>query len=114
MTRFCALTLLLALPLPALADRLASFATCTGQLSAFMEHQWLMQDPGADATRIQRDAMAEFLQATGDARKAMGLRVEAKAAMASALQAADLGGHPERKARLLRQIAACLRLLPQV
>lgn len=110
---FC-LTLLQAAP--AWADDLRIFATCTGRLSALMEHQWLMQDPAADRTEAERDAFADLVQAIalpGQARMAMALRIEAKAAMASALQAAEFGGPPAAKTRLMAQVAACLRLLPQ-
>ena len=102
---------------PSQGDELKTFATCTGRLSALMEHQWLMQDPAADLTKRQRDAFADMIEAVeapDQVRRGMALRVEAKAATAAALQAADFGGHPAARSRVLSQIKACLRLLPQV
>ncbi|NBZ87713.1 hypothetical protein [Stagnihabitans tardus] len=99
---------------PSLGDELRTFATCTGRLSALMEHQWLMQDPAADLTKRQRDAFADLVQAVAlDPARAMSMRIEAKAATAAALQAADFGGHPAARTRVMAQVRSCLRLLPQ-
>ena len=35
-------------------DPLAVFAVCTGRLSAVMEFQWLVQDPGSAETKVWR------------------------------------------------------------
>jgi len=98
-------------------DDLKTFALCTGRLSALMEHQWLMQDAGADRTRAQRDAFADLITAVAapsQIRRSMALRIEAKAATAAALQAADFGNQPFARTRVQAQIKTCLRLLPQV
>jgi hypothetical protein len=102
--------------LPGLCDPLRTFAICTGRLSALMEHQWLMQDPAADQTQKQRDAFTDLLssvQAPGQARRSLALRIEAKAATAQALQRAEFAGHPVLRLRVMAQVKSCLRLLPQ-
>lgn len=113
---FFGLVVLVSGALPLDADPLRTFAICTGRLSALMEHQWLMQDPGADFTKAQRDAFDDLIQSVipPDASGTMALRVEAKAATAQALQRADFAGHPALRQRVLGQIRNCLRLLPQV
>lgn len=105
MSRILALLLLLALP--AQADEARRLAICTGKLSAWVEHQWLMQE-ASEQTQAQRDALARRMAEAGGA---MALRVEAKAAMAAALAEATFGHAP--LAPLQRQITTCLRLLPQ-
>ncbi len=39
------------------SDPLYLFATCTGRLSAMVEHQWLLSDPGSDETATLRADM---------------------------------------------------------
>ncbi len=113
---FFGLVVLVSGALPGLADPLRTFAICTGRLSALMEHQWLMQDPGADSTKAQRDAFDDLIQSVipPDASRTMALRVEAKVATAQALQRADFAGHPALRHRVMSQVRSCLRLLPQV
>jgi hypothetical protein len=85
------------------------FATCTGRLSALMEHQWLMQDRGADRTEAMRDAMAGLLGAvvTPDTEvRAMSLRIEAKVAEAALLGTASFGA-PDQAAWARAHIPRC-------
>jgi hypothetical protein len=59
-----------------------------------MEFQWLVEDPGADRTRDQRDAIVALLGAVtpaGAQGHAMSLRVAAKAAEAGLLRYARFG-----------------------
>lgn len=81
------------------------FAVCTGRLSALMEHQFLTDGPASDATRQQRDAMADILDAMADpvadpvaARHLMGLRVDAKWAYRALLAQAAFGPDPDGRA----------------
>jgi hypothetical protein len=115
-TTLASLCLTFASALPLHADDLKTFALCTGRLSALMEHQWLMQDPAANVTQRQRDAFADLIaavEAPDQARRSMALRIEAKVATAAALQAADFGGQPMARLRVMAQVKSCLRLLPQ-
>ncbi|MEY4984865.1 MAG: hypothetical protein RIR62_3131 [Pseudomonadota bacterium] len=92
------------------------FATCTGRLSALMEHQFLTDGPASDATRDRRDAMAEILDALAppdQTARLMALRVDAKAAHRALLEQARFGPDPDRRAagQADRLIAACTGLL---
>lgn len=95
-------------------DLMRLFATCTGRLSAMMEYQWLVQDPGASDTEARRDAMAELLAAAmpvDGAARAMDLRLQAKAAEAQLLlRALDRNG-AWALALARRQVAGCAALL---
>jgi hypothetical protein len=113
--------LLQALPLCAQArdDTLRLFATCTGRLSALMEHQWLMQDPGSDLTRTERDRMIALLEAAAPPEgqvQAMNWRVQAKSAQAALLAKAGFAPDPAQaawaRARAGQLVAECLSLLP--
>jgi hypothetical protein len=93
-TLACLALPLLAQPVAAEEAALRLFATCTGRLSAAMEHQWLI---GADAgaTQAARDAMEGLVQAAtppGDEARVMGWRVEAKLAQKALLARAAFGG----------------------
>jgi hypothetical protein len=120
-TLVCApLCLALAAPvLPAFATSAPDpewFATCTGRLSALMEHQFLTDGPASDRTRDQRDAMADLLDAVtpaGAARHLMALRVDAKTAHRALLEQAHFGPDPDRRAARLAEglTAACTGLL---
>ena len=94
------------------------FATCTGRLSAVLEFQWLMQDPGADRTQSQRDAMADLLAAVTPPAlrvRAMQLRIEAKVAAADVLARGRFAQNPgvagRARARATELLAACTALL---
>ena len=69
-------------------DPLRFFATCTGRLSALMEHQWLVDGPASDATKARRASLIEVVEAMmppGSEAQVMAWRVEAKAAHATLL-----------------------------
>ncbi len=92
------------------------FATCTGRLSALMEFQFLTDGPASDATREQRDAMAEILDALtppDQTARLMGLRVDAKWAHRALLEQARFGPDPDLRAarQADRLTAACTGLL---
>lgn len=95
-------------------DPMRLFATCTGRLSALMEYQWLVQDPGAEETEVLRDAMAEVLAAAipqTAASRAMDLRLQAKVAEAQVLQLA-LGRNGGWALALVKHhVADCTALL---
>lgn len=107
-----------ALPLCAQAlpptDPIRLFAICTGRLSALMEYQWLVQDPGAAATETRRDAMADLLDAAlplNGAVRAMDLRLQAKVAEAQLLRQ-SLGRNGAWALALAKhQVASCTALL---
>ena len=69
-------------------DPLYLFATCTGRLSALMEHQWIVDGPASDRTRADRDAMLTLVEAAmrqGAEVQVMAWRIEAKVAHAALL-----------------------------
>ncbi len=93
----------LLLPLPATAgeDPLRLFATCTGRLSALMEHQWAVDGPASETTRQARDLMADLAEAAtppGSEAQAMAWRVSAKAAQAALLARATYGADAQGRA----------------
>jgi hypothetical protein len=103
----------LAAPAPALPDMTPVFAVCTGRLSAFVEHEWLMQ---RDPTRAEADyaAMADVLAAVTDpalASEVMGWRITAKAALRALLARADLQGDLAAAPRAAALIGECRRLI---
>lgn len=120
-TFVCGLCLTLlapALPVCAETDPLPLFATCTGRLSALVEHQWLMQDPASDATERLRDQMADLLAsvtAPVAAAHAMDLRLQAKAAEAALLSLATFSTEPafagQARQRAIALTDACTALL---
>lgn len=92
-TLFAVLTIAAPLcgPVRADEDLLRTLATCTGRLSAEMEHHWLMGDRRADQTEAQRDALADVLEAMAPpefGRTLLAWRVEAKMAQVSLLSRA--------------------------
>lgn len=99
-------------------DPAITFATCTGRLSAQMEHQWIVDPPASDRTRDQRARMIELLDAVtspGEGRRVLNRRVEAKMAQAQLLTRARYDAHPAQAARAQRladrELSACLSLL---
>jgi hypothetical protein len=117
---FFLIPLLQALPLCAEPsdDTLRLFATCTGRLSALMEHQWLMQDPGSDTTQSERDQMIALMEAASppDTQvQAMNWRLQAKTAQAALLAKAGFAPDPAQaawaQARAGKLVADCLSLL---
>ncbi len=99
-------------------DPVMTFAACTGRLSALMEHQWIVDPPASDETRMQRARMLSLLDAVllpEQGRAALKWRIEAKQAQAQLLSRAR---HPLNSrqaayaARIARrEVAACNALL---
>lgn len=92
-------------------------ASCTGRLSALMEHQFLTDGPASDQTRAQRDAMADLLAAVADPAAAdhlLAVRIEAKWAYRALLTQAAFGPDPghraAQRAALLGQSCTALLL----
>ncbi len=99
-------------------DLVTTFATCTGRLSALMEHQWLMDTSRADDTRARRARMIDLLAAVtppGQGRAVLARRIEAKFALAELLTRASFGSdrdQAEQASALVDvHIAACNSLL---
>ncbi len=100
---------------PALAspDMTSVFAVCAGQLSALVEHDWLMsRDPsGAEA---QYAAMLDVLDAVTVPEieaEIMGWRVAAKVAMRRMLEHGDLGDDAAAREWAAALIGQCQRLI---
>ncbi|MHA6263917.1 hypothetical protein ACXYMO_12005 [Arenibacterium sp. CAU 1754] len=121
-TMLRALVLVLMAPSAGIAgqttDLATTFATCTGRLSALMEHQWLMGAPEADETERRRATMETLLVsvlAPGEGRAALAKRIEAKFALAKLLNTLTFGDDPKRTAwarnRVATDIGACNALL---
>lgn len=92
-------------------DPLYLFATCTGRLSALIEHQWLLSDPGSGQTDHLRQSMIDLMEAAQPAHpgpQAMAWRLEAKVAAAALLQRATFGTTPAHQAMAQRQINALI------
>lgn len=114
--------LALSVPLTANADQpdplVMTFATCTGRLSALMEHQWLIGSPDADRTQHRRAQMETLLFSTmakGTGRLVLARRIEAKFALAALLTRVTFTQNPTESAwaasRVEVQIASCDSLL---
>lgn len=103
----------LAAPAPAAPDMTSVFAVCTGQLSAYVEHHWLMARDPAQA-EADYAAMGDVLAAVADPARAtevMGWRVAAKVAMRGMLQRADLQNDTAARERAAALIGDCRRLI---
>ncbi len=105
-------------PSTAADDVLRMLASCTGRLSAQLEHQWLLQDPDADRTEHARETMIDLLDAVTDpetARQALHLRIMAKEAQSRLLMRAMFNGDQADAAwarrRAENQVSACAGLL---
>lgn len=103
---------------PARPDVVWTFASCTGRLSAQMEHQWLMREAGADQTESRRASMIALLEATmhpDDGPTVLSWRIEAKLAQSQLLTRAtfneDASDASWARTRAEAQIAACNGLL---
>ena len=105
---------------PAVADDalLHLFAGCTGQISAEMEHAWLMNDERAPALAAQRLKFVSILDAImprDRARETLNHRINAKLAHSAILTTATFGTDPRlvrmaKKTALLR-LTQCQNLL---
>jgi alpha-D-ribose 1-methylphosphonate 5-triphosphate synthase subunit PhnG len=103
----------LAAAVRAAPEMTATFAVCTGQLSAYVEHHWLMV---RDPVQAEADyaAMGDVLDAVTDpamAAQIMGWRVSAKVAMREMLQRADLQNDTAARERAAALIGECRRLI---
>ncbi|MEO0944347.1 MAG: hypothetical protein AAFY06_05820 [Pseudomonadota bacterium] len=103
---------------PARPDMVWTFASCTGRLSAQMEHQWLLRDAGADQTERRRETMIALLEATmhpDDGPTVLSWRIEAKLAQSQLLTRAtfntDTADASWARNRAEAEIAACNGLL---
>lgn len=99
-------------------DQLYFFATCSGRLSALMEHQWLLDGPASEDTARTRAEMLSLLQAVtppDQAATVMQWRISAKVAQASLLSQASFDLDPARAAWAKRRAegltAACIAAL---
>ena len=106
----------LALPVP--GGLVHAVAICAGRLSAWREHQWLLDGPGSEQTAQRLAAMTEILDAAvqpGEDRGAWALRIEAKAAQRALLQqaafATDAAAAAQAAQQAGRLLAACEGLL---
>ena len=66
----------------------STFASCTGRMSAEMEHAWLMHDPHAEEHEFRRAQFVDLLDAVVPdhlKRRALVLRIDAKHAHARLL-----------------------------
>ena len=117
---FAALTFVILSPCVAIANAsmLDVFASCTGRLSAQMEHQWLISDRGAGETERTRAEMSDILEALTapeDAPRVLAIRINSKVAQAALLNRATFNQDDadakwaRRKAE--RDIATCTALI---
>ena len=77
----------------------STFASCTGRLSAEMEHAWLMNDPRADDLAHRRGQFVDLLEAVvpdDQKRHALTLRIDAKLAHAALLTQATFSEDSDR------------------
>ncbi|MEL6957455.1 MAG: hypothetical protein AAGL89_00720 [Pseudomonadota bacterium] len=96
------------------SDPLRYFASCTGRLSAQMEHEWLLSDPRADETEAQRAILIDLLRATmlpDQGHQVLNWRIEAKAAQAALLTRATFRDDDWAKDQAARFVRNCTSLL---
>ena len=116
----CGLVLGITTPLPAPAAspsqaeaELHLFASCTGRLSALREFQWNEDTRASEDTSRQMESLIQLLEATTTpttAARALGWRIEAKAAQRSLLNEARYRKDPRLSAQARSVLAPCLRL----
>ena len=99
-------------------DILWEFSTCAGRLSAQMEHEWLMGDPAAERTELQREAMVTLIDAVmanNQGSQVLAWRIDAKQARAVLLTRATFNDDDQDSAwasrRAETEITACRSLL---
>lgn len=102
---------------PATADPLLrDFAVCTGRFSALVEHQWLVDGPGSEASSGVRDnlwALVEAVAGPGEAATAMNWRIEAKVAQKALLDRAYFAKDPAAEKRSAQLLQGCADLIGQ-
>ncbi|MCF2904333.1 hypothetical protein L0666_04990 [Octadecabacter sp. CECT 8868] len=104
-------------PAPTSADienPLHYFASCTGRLSAQMEHEWLLSDENAEQTEDQRAAMIDLLFATmepDEGRQVLAWRIEAKSAHAGLLTRATFREDTWAAQRAVQMVRACTAIM---
>lgn len=79
-------------------DQLRVFATCAGRLSAVMEYQWMFDGPASDATKTQRAALLDLIDAImppEQDRAVLQWRITAKHAQSALLTRATFNSNPE-------------------
>jgi len=94
-------------------DPLKYFASCTGRLSAQMEHEWLVSED-SDQTESHRNAMSDLLFATmgpDDGRQVLTWRIEAKIAHASLLTRAAFRDDEWAKQRAIELVRDCTSIM---
>lgn len=100
------------LPHPATADEdalLVTFASCTGRLSAELEHAWLMGDARGEDIAHRRQQFVDILSAIvppTQRRDMLHLRIQAKIAHASLLSQSVFSDDAERATWALRRATA--------
>lgn len=113
--------LLIVLPGPGRAgddSLVATFASCAGRFSAELEHAWLIDTARSDQIAQRRRHFVDLLEASvppDRQRRALGLRIEAKAAHARLLRQATFSGDADRARwavhRARAEIAYCTGFL---
>jgi hypothetical protein len=102
---------------PALADPLLrEFAVCAGRYSALVEHQWLVDGPGSEASAGTRDSLLALVAAVEDpgmAATVMGWRIEAKVAHKALLARAHFARDAVAETRSRELLQACAALVGQ-
>jgi hypothetical protein len=103
------LTILLILPLPTHAAEnplVSVFASCTGRLSAELQHAWLLNDPDAKIIEHRRAQFIDLIQAVTppeQLRHSLNLRIDAKMAHAELLTVADFSNDSDRSEWAMRR-----------
>lgn len=99
-------------------EQLYQFASCTGRLSALVEHQWMFDGEASEKTIKEMQAMASIVEAIlpqGQGRRVLNWRIEAKAAQRHLLSLATFGAEDRAKrayqTRADHLIADCRALL---
>lgn len=97
-----------------IANPLYHFASCTGRLSAQLEHEWLLATNEDSMTEEHRQAMLDLLQATmgdADGRQVLAWRIDAKVAHASLLTRATFKDDSWAAQRAIQMVQACTSIM---
>ncbi|WP_341365582.1 hypothetical protein [Yoonia sp. BS5-3] len=82
---------------PSHENQLHYFATCTGRLSALMEHQWMFDGAASEQTKRQRASMIDLVTAIAkpdEGRQVLHWRLMAKHAQSVLLTRATFNDDP--------------------